>query len=273
MATKGRQRIVECVYCGEARAPSRDHIPPAGLFSKPRPADLITVPSCSECNAGASLDDEYFRLAITAGMDPTKLPGEFDVSIEAIRKLGRREKLGLAKTVLSGFKRESLYTPAGVYVGEKGALTVDRARVQRVVVRIVRGLFFHHFRKRLPASATVSVVSDWFTPVLPDEEVRACVESVLCLLSVAKPVVIGSGVFGYRWRTIEGEPYGSVWWLSFYDHRRFLCWTTQSDDTAPHTPDGHRDSNGATSTTDGPRNPAGESHDGGTRNQPHVPGL
>lgn len=224
MGNESERRVGECVYCGERRRLSRDHVPPANLFSMPRPSNLITVPCCDACNNAASKDDEYFRLAITPGIDPTKFPNEFDLSIQVIRKLGTPQKLGLAKTMLSSFAKEPMYTPAGLYLGEAGSLNVDVARIQRVLDRIVRGLFFHHLSKRLPKTGSISVVSDWFVPDLPGE-VRTSVEAVLDFLSTAEPTVIGSGVFCYRYRIIEEEPYGSVWWLSFYDHRRFLCST------------------------------------------------
>ena len=224
MQIESERRSGECVYCGERRSLSRDHVPPANLFSTPRPSNLITVCCSYECNNDASKDDEYFRLAVTAGMDPTKFPNEFDLSIQAIRKLGTPQKLGLAKMMFSSFAKEPLYSPAGLYLGERGSLNVDRARIQKVLDPVVRGLFFHHLRKRLPNTGMVSVFSDWFAPVLP-EEVRAPVEAILDFLSGAEAIVIGSGVFCYRYRSIEGEAYGSVWWLSFYEHRRFLCST------------------------------------------------
>jgi hypothetical protein len=117
--------IGECVYCGELGPVSRDHIPPRNLFPQPRPSNLITVPACHQCNGAASLDDEYFRLAITTGLDPEKCANGFDLSLAAINKLGVAEKLGLAKTMLSAFNKVPIITPAGLYVGEAGALKID----------------------------------------------------------------------------------------------------------------------------------------------------
>jgi hypothetical protein len=199
-------------------------VPPVNLFTKPRPSNLVTVRCCDACNNAASKDDEYFRLAITTGIDPTKFPNEFDLSIEAIRKLDTPHKRGLAKTMLRSFAKVPLYSPAGLYLGEAGSLSVETARIQRVLDRVIRGLFFHHMNKRLPNTGSISVISDWFVPVLP-EDVRTLVEALLDFLRGAEAIVIGSGVFCYRYRSIEGEAYGSVWWLSFYDHRRFLCST------------------------------------------------
>jgi hypothetical protein len=56
----------ECYLCGTP-ATTQDHIPPKCMFPKPRPTDLITVPSCCACNDKTKLDDEYFRLVVAAG--------------------------------------------------------------------------------------------------------------------------------------------------------------------------------------------------------------
>jgi hypothetical protein len=79
----------ECVYCGEQRELTRDHVPPRCLFSKPRPSDLITVPCCAHCNGDFQKHDEYFRIAITTGIDLEKFPKENADSIRALKNLAQ----------------------------------------------------------------------------------------------------------------------------------------------------------------------------------------
>jgi hypothetical protein len=50
-----------CAICGKSEAVTRDHIPPKGIFPKPLPQDLITVPACKNCNGGDSSLDEKFK--------------------------------------------------------------------------------------------------------------------------------------------------------------------------------------------------------------------
>src|SRR5208283_2514674 len=64
------QKIGECLYCGRVRPLTRDDVPPKNLFPKPRPSNLITVPSCQKCNQSFMLDDEYFRLVIADADNP-----------------------------------------------------------------------------------------------------------------------------------------------------------------------------------------------------------
>jgi hypothetical protein len=54
-----------------------DHVPPKGIFLKPRPP-LITVPACGACNGGASELDEKFKvfLSLQVGTS-TEVTAEF----------------------------------------------------------------------------------------------------------------------------------------------------------------------------------------------------
>lgn len=60
----------ECVICGEVKPLTREHVPPKNLFLSPRPTNTITVRLCESCNHGYHLDDEYFRVYVTAGARP-----------------------------------------------------------------------------------------------------------------------------------------------------------------------------------------------------------
>lgn len=48
----------QCVYCG-AMPESRDHVPPKIFLDDPLSESTSVVESCSACNQGASLDEEY----------------------------------------------------------------------------------------------------------------------------------------------------------------------------------------------------------------------
>src|SRR5437764_2311666 len=61
-----RTDTIKCYLCGAADRVTRDHIPPKGLFPRPRPSNLHTLPCCESCNNRASADDEYFRLAVSS---------------------------------------------------------------------------------------------------------------------------------------------------------------------------------------------------------------
>lgn len=128
----------ECVYCGEQRELTRDHIPPRCLFGKPRPADLVTVPSCVDCNSEVSKHDEYFRIAITTGIDRERFPKENADSVRAINNLARPASLGFGRLLLQNYKPNP------------SRLTIDFGRIKIVLCRIARGLFYHQRDVRMP---------------------------------------------------------------------------------------------------------------------------
>lgn len=77
MNTFGDRRILEfCTYCS-AKPDTRDHVPPKAFLDNPLPNDLPVVPSCSACNTGASLDEEYAACAlesvICGSVDPADM--------------------------------------------------------------------------------------------------------------------------------------------------------------------------------------------------------
>ena len=137
-------KSAECVYCGDYRELTKDHVPPRSLFSKPRPA-LITVPCCSPCNKGFQQDDEYFQLMVKAGIDKQRFPKELADSLKAINNLARPESRRFAISFLEH------------YEPNPGRHHVDLKRIERVLHRIVRGLFYHHVKVRLLESLPSSV--------------------------------------------------------------------------------------------------------------------
>jgi hypothetical protein len=100
-----------CVYCGQRDAVTDDHVPPKSLFGKPRPT-LVTVPSCLQCNAGASKDDEYFRtmIAFRHDLDHPDASAAFDA---AMRSLARPRGGGIRTALLNGLREVDVRSLAG----------------------------------------------------------------------------------------------------------------------------------------------------------------
>ncbi len=206
---------------------TRDHIPPQNLFPRPRPSDLITVPCCAKCNKSFELDDEYFRLAITTGIDGIRFPRALELSVQAINKLQQPGKFKFAKSMLASFHKKPLYTPGGLYLGHRGALEIDRARIVGTVHRVIRGLFSYHLGTRLRLETEVWVWSDWFGENGDaDPELLASVKQVFEFLCALPLHVVGDGIFRYSYGVDEEDQCGSVWWLSFYEHRNFIGGTS-----------------------------------------------
>jgi hypothetical protein len=199
----------QCAYCGGA-ATTRDHIPPENLFARPRPGNLITVPACGTCNHGASDDDEVFRneLSIMAGSF-----GESPKAAERLRSAMRgirRNKATLARMV-SGAKPVERYTKGGIYLGLGYAVPVVPGVQERVIKRIVRGLYWHHFDSRLVDDTHIALV--FIDKRKPHWEHGL---SALQPLNLRHQLIGDGETFQYLYGRANDDPAASVWLLNFF---------------------------------------------------------
>jgi hypothetical protein len=186
-----------CIYCQQRPADSDEHVPSKGLFRKPYPPNLWTVPACRECNNSFAKDEEYFRLLLV---------GLFCFSDEAeelfggpiSRSLDRRRHL-----------EELMFNALGVD-GEKPFVTWDQDRVCRVVKKIVDGLYFREFGR------TVRRRSVYEMHFVHHEDAR------LSATLAAAPVRDAMAPdFAYRVASVP-EHGATLWQLTFYDVH-WLC--------------------------------------------------
>lgn len=118
--------MAACIYCGEP-ATTVDHVPPKGLIRRARRVDLWTVDACSHCNAGASWNEEYFRLMIVGVLCHTPEADElFDDAIS-----GSMDKRPA--------KESWLFDSLGEWDG-RPYIEWDPASLHKVAVKIARGL-------------------------------------------------------------------------------------------------------------------------------------
>lgn len=145
-----------CLHCGsgiEDAISNRDHVPSRSLLSKPHPANLPFVLVCKECNAGFSLDEEYFAAFLSCVLSGSTDPAR-QRDPRALRMLARRpalreriEKARSESPTLFG-ETETVWTP-------------ERDRINRVVLKNARGhAYFEYGEPMLEAPARV-----WWVPV------------------------------------------------------------------------------------------------------------
>lgn len=131
-----------CAYCGIENPKTKDHIPPKNLFGKPLPADLITVPCCNDCHKDTSKDDEYFRSAVASWEALDGIPLIETLRDTVCRSLERKEAAGFAKNIVNSISETPTFTKSGIYTGNKSRMEIDYHRLNSVLERITRGLFF-----------------------------------------------------------------------------------------------------------------------------------
>lgn len=213
------RRPTACVYCGAAGPLTRDHIPPRSLFPRPRPSNLITVPCCQHCNAAASGQDEYFRVALALHGNALDHPGLQGLRPEVIRALSKPEKQGFATEIARRTTLKTIRTEDGQEF-QAFQHHVDQFRIGPVVERITIGLYYHHFQQPLAEDHIVVGAMEHQMDIPLVGDVAKMIRS--------QPLNdIGDGVFKYQYfrPDEQKDPAMSVWLLTFYNAVPFLTVT------------------------------------------------
>ena len=182
---------------------SRDHVPFKKLFASPRPSNLITIPAHQECNASYSEDEEYFRDNVSMLYVPDYDP-VMPIADAAKRSLARSPKK--RKELISRLAREvDLFTPGGIYIGRSAEFNLNKVKIDRVLIKIARGLQYHH-------TGILVEDSDEATVYFPNPKERA--EGAL---RAGRFRGSWPKYFSYIGLSEKGEE-AAIWWLQFYEH-------------------------------------------------------
>jgi len=199
-----------CIYCGEREADTDDHVVAEGFFDAAPEGGYIKAPACYDCNNKRySRDEEYFLVAILAQATATSPTANRVLDrLAADHRSGRRRRIGLAVSLLEKVRPVEGHSPGGIYMGTGPGLEFDTDRVNRVLEKIVRGLFFHRFQRALPPDARVVV------EMKPEPE---HLRSPLVAAALAQSPSFLGDVFMHRVYTLPENPNCTSWALGFYD--------------------------------------------------------
>lgn len=217
---KQNSKIGVCVYCGKKTTITRDHIPPKNLFSKPRPSNLISVPSCFRCNTGFSLDDEYFRLVIAIRDDIAN--NTQNILPKVLRSLEKTEKIGFLNSFLNSIQVvENLKTELNNLDYE---YKVDLSRLNNVAARIIKGLFYHHFKEIIPPEYSVYAFCSEGMKYLSSKSIIKIQNNIIIPISKQKVFKI-EPIFEYKFIVNNENKFFSSWLIRFFKKVYFLGFT------------------------------------------------
>ena len=113
---------------------------------------------------------------------------------EALRSLKRNKRL--AWDVRQAMRRVTVTTPAGVFLGNQVMGHWSAEAHDPVIDKMIRGLYFHHFKEILGDKVTIKV--QWLRGLNAD----------LRQLCAELPIVgsLAGGIFEYRGGRTEGRP-------------------------------------------------------------------
>ncbi|MEW5897356.1 MAG: hypothetical protein AB1668_06695 [Nanoarchaeota archaeon] len=213
-----QDRSKETCYCCEAIANSREHIPPQCIFEKPRPTNLITVPSCDRHNSEKSKDDEYFRWFITSASSENK-KAERLITTKVIKGFKRRPAL-LSKIWQGAIKNIPIYSEGGIYLGNRPGFKFDNKRIQNILNQICKGLFYYHFNKKFSNNYTFK---DFVIYPKINDDLKKTFGSL-------KLYDIGDGsVFSYRFMVCSEDSNIILWFLMFFNYFLIICMSEHSE--------------------------------------------
>ena len=204
-----------CTYCGVASEQTVDHVPPKCFYPKPRPSDLITVPSCWKCNNDKSKDEEFFLATFMFTQAGISEAGQklWD------GKLNRAyvKNIGLKRKIAEHLRPTDVFTPRGLFLGTKIKINPDESRFENVINKIVRGLYWFEFR--IPLSPEIKII----TLRLNDSERIENVKNVAHQLNHGSRC--WEGIFRYKYYRLDGSTTESIWLMLLWENVGFLSYT------------------------------------------------
>jgi hypothetical protein len=161
------------------------------------------------------LDDEYLRVALALRAETAAHPSMQKLKPGILRGLNKPQARGFADNVLGRrTTHEWLVTPAGAAVRALVHLLND-VSLDRVIGRIIRGLYFHHELRPVPSDAVVHVIHEF---AFNEPTTARFIENVRSMESFE----IGRGEFSYQAFTTEELPEITGILMTFYRGVSFL---------------------------------------------------
>lgn len=184
-------------------------MPPKGFFPSPKPDNLITVLCCARCNSDYSKDDEAIR-AWFSSLLGRSTAGDWIFEHKVLRGIAVRSPK-FREALLSSLKDVKLETEEGIIDAAK--FTVPWERVERFVIRCVKGLLTFHFPDYDYSHDKFEMLH-----IPPIAEELKKLEPIKQYLTYDER---GEGVFQYR-RGLTDTKESGMWILSFYQAILFV---------------------------------------------------
>lgn len=127
----------QCMFCGDA-ADSREHVFAKCFFDTPYPPNMLTVPTCKGCNHSFSLDEQYLFYLIDFFHSVEENEGN---SIRELTEKTYQHNKNLEDRMFNSIKVDN---------EEKPYFRLEVERINRVVLKIARCLFYFHEGIKIP---------------------------------------------------------------------------------------------------------------------------
>jgi len=212
-----------CYICGKFGANSKDHVPPQGIYLKELKNignDLMTVPAHSQCNGGFSKDDEYFRFFLSIPSYWTNETARKLWKSKVISGLHKLEATIFRKSLLSLMEPVEIKTKSGIILGKSEQIKIDAERIDRIIERIVRGIYYYETKTIMPLTNQFQI--NFIEP--KDNFLRNN------SLFGFKEKIFGGDTFKFWWKKFDEPTSTSAFSLSFFNSVEFLVFSFDEKD-------------------------------------------
>jgi hypothetical protein len=212
----------QCAYCGGVDNLTRDPVPSGAILTATSPEASITVPACPQCHGQSRVkEDDYFRLSLSNRGKPSRQPGGPCTQAVPIRAALASDKVGMLRAFLKTIHLMEQATHGAAFSSNAAGAPLDMPRLNQSVQRTLRGLFYHHHQRVVPAGFETLVfegnnLDEW--PSAEKNYVKMLLKPVL-----AQPAcTLGNGAFSYRFGYDQANPDTTCWNFVFYGRARFI---------------------------------------------------
>jgi len=226
LGKRKKARVGTCVYCGREGPITDDHIPPKCIFPEILHKSLLKIPSCTGCNNGSSKDDEYLRTIIVLSARTHRDEALEQVTSRTVRSLVRAEASGFREGILTGLREMFAQNERGVFVPATFG-RVDLTRLDRVITRIIKGLFYAENSYRLPDDYKVVNYSAAGLTQVPEGIALTLAANVSATMETSMKLV-GGPQFAFWSQYESADPRHSSWVIAMYRTHSFVGWTVRS---------------------------------------------
>lgn len=204
-----------CPLCGDRKPKtngkkwiSREHVPPKSLFLDGT-SDLITVPSCDECNNLTSKYDLDFKIALGLYIGNSS-PEFWKSTLVSLNKSDIRKK---KKQIILNETSKILHRTQAGWWGHR--IKFDKKPIKIVVSKIVKGLHWHLSKEIIPSDAKVTIQF-----LQQGEKVK---EEIQQILNQYGKLLVKGSCFQTQYAITVDNKHASIWKLTFYGQDCFIA--------------------------------------------------
>jgi hypothetical protein len=224
-----------CIYCGQRPATDKEHVVAKVFYITP-PKVGVTVPSCVECNRKRGdegdrdihLDEEYMRNVLCIAKGTQDHPIATKLSETKVLRSFRRS-VGLTKMIHRATRLTPFKSEGGIFEPYSSPYFFpDWARIQRVLRKITKGLYFWSTDTRLPDEYAILV-----NPAVRPEELPGLIDQLKNIGEFGPRPLDEYDVFRFMVAAEKGETARLHWLMTFYDWAVFHTWTLPQEEVTP----------------------------------------